>query len=45
VYERFKTIPIETNEWHQLKNNTTDPLKIIEIQYGHKCIEEDIERK
>jgi D-beta-D-heptose 7-phosphate kinase/D-beta-D-heptose 1-phosphate adenosyltransferase len=45
VYERFKTIPIETNEWHQLKNNTTDPLKIIEIQYGDRCIEEDIERK
>ena len=45
VYERFKTIPIETNEWHQLKNNTTDPLKIIEIQYGDRCIEDDIERK
>lgn len=45
VYEKFKTIPIETNEWHQLKNNTTQPLKIIEIQYGDKCIEEDIERK
>ncbi len=45
VYKRFKTIPIETNEWHQLKNNTTDPLKIIEIQYGDRCIEEDIERK
>ena len=45
VYEKFKTIPIETNEWHQLKNNTTDPLKIIEIQYGEQCIEDDIERK
>ena len=45
VYEKFKTIRIETNEWHQLKNNTTQPLKIIEIQYGDKCIEEDIERK
>ena len=45
VYERFKTIRIETNEWHQLKNNTTQPLKIIEIQYGEQCIEDDIERK
>jgi cytidyltransferase-like protein len=30
--------------WHQLANLTDQPLKIVEIQYGKHCIEEDIER-
>lgn len=33
------------NEWHQLSNNTNEPLKIIEIQYGENCVEEDIVRR
>ena len=36
---------IDTNEWHMLCNETDQPLKLIEIQYGENCIEEDIERK
>ena len=36
---------IDTNEWHMLCNETDKPLKLIEIQYGENCIEEDIERK
>jgi len=28
-----------------LCNETDQPLKLIEIQYGENCIEEDIERK
>lgn len=36
---------IECREWHQLCNETDKPLKLIEIQYGDDCIEEDIERK
>jgi cytidyltransferase-like protein len=36
---------IKLNEWHQLCNETDQPLKLIEIQYGDDCIEEDIERK
>jgi cytidyltransferase-like protein len=36
---------IKLNEWHQLCNETDQPLKLIEIQYGEDCIEEDIERK
>ena len=36
---------ISVNEWHQLCNETDQPLKLIEIQYGQNCIEEDIERK
>jgi mannose-6-phosphate isomerase-like protein (cupin superfamily) len=36
---------INRNEWHQLRNETDHPLKIVEIQYGDSCVEEDIERK
>jgi len=36
---------IDTNEWHMLCNETDMPLKLIEIQYGENCIEEDIERR
>ena len=36
---------IQLGEWHQLCNETDQPLKLIEIQYGENCIEEDIERK
>jgi mannose-6-phosphate isomerase-like protein (cupin superfamily) len=39
----YITIPIRM--WHQLINIGKDPLVIIEIQSGDKCIEEDIERK
>lgn len=38
-------IHINRNEWHQLCNETDHPLKIVEIQYGNNCVEEDIERK
>jgi cytidyltransferase-like protein len=38
-------IYINKHEWHQLVNNTDKPLKVIEIQFGEQCIEEDIERK
>lgn len=41
----YKTEIIDANEWHQLHNPTDQPLKIIEIQYGERCDEEDIERK
>lgn len=36
---------INKNEWHQLCNETDQPLKLIEIQYGERCVEEDIERQ
>ena len=45
VYNKFRSINIATNQWHRLANETDKPLKIIEIQYGNECIEEDIERK
>ena len=36
-------VPI--TEWHQLTNPYDVPVKVVEIQYGENCIEEDIERK
>lgn len=44
-YKKHQHIWIDNRQWHQLRNETETPLKIIEIQYGENCIEEDIERK
>lgn len=35
---------VPANAWHQLTNPFTRPCTIVEIQYGEKCVEEDIER-
>jgi D-beta-D-heptose 7-phosphate kinase/D-beta-D-heptose 1-phosphate adenosyltransferase len=45
TYEKFESLHISKTEWHQLCNEAEVPLKIIEIQYGDNCIEDDIERK
>ena len=42
LHEEYK---VPMNEWHQLTNPYDTPVKIVEIQYGDQCIEEDIERK
>lgn len=39
------TETIRQGEWHQLSNPTSTPLKVVEIQYGTRCDEADIERK
>ena len=36
---------ITVGDWHQLTNPFDVPCKIVEIQYGEQCIEEDIKRK
>jgi cytidyltransferase-like protein len=36
---------IAVAEWHQLTNPFDVPCKIVEIQYGKRCEEEDIERQ
>jgi cytidyltransferase-like protein len=36
---------VDQGLWHQLRNPTDQPLKIVEIQYGEACEEEDIERR
>jgi mannose-6-phosphate isomerase-like protein (cupin superfamily) len=45
VYETHDYLHIGLNQWHQLVNEEPNPLKIVEIQYGEKCEEDDIERK
>ena len=45
TYNPWQHMHILNNEWHQLCNETDQPLKVIEIQYGTNCVEEDIERK
>jgi D-beta-D-heptose 7-phosphate kinase/D-beta-D-heptose 1-phosphate adenosyltransferase len=45
TYDKFESLHISKTEWHQLCNEADSPLKIIEIQYGDNCIEDDIERK
>ena len=42
THSEFK-IPV--GEWHQLVNPYDVPCKLVEIQYGIECEEEDIERK
>lgn len=41
---RFDTLEIEVGQLHRLSNRTEMPLRIVEIQYGSKCVEEDIQR-
>lgn len=42
LHEEYK---IAVGEWHQLVNPFNAPCRIVEIQYGTNCIEEDILRK
>lgn len=44
-YGRHQYVHINTHEWHQLVNEDPNPLKIVEIQYGARCEESDIERQ
>jgi cytidyltransferase-like protein len=36
---------IGKNVWHLTKNISNEPCCVLEIQYGEKCVEEDIERR
>lgn len=42
LHQEYK---IAVGEWHQLTNPFDVPCKIVEIQYGKRCEEEDIERQ
>jgi mannose-6-phosphate isomerase-like protein (cupin superfamily) len=44
-YRRHEYLHIGLHDWHQLINEDANPLKIVEIQYGDLCEEEDIERQ
>lgn len=46
MFHKFDKLTIPLGQWHRLENqSTTNPLKIIEIQYGEECVEEDIQRR
>ena len=45
TFNTHQSLHIPATMWHQLSNETEKPLKLVEIQYGTNCIEEDIERK
>ena len=38
-------VQIPQGDWHRLSNPYDTPCRIVEIQYGQSCVEEDIERK
>jgi mannose-6-phosphate isomerase-like protein (cupin superfamily) len=42
--KKHQEYKIPVAEWHQLTNPFGAPCKIVEIQYGQSCVEEDIER-
>jgi cytidyltransferase-like protein len=43
--EQHQEYHVPVAQWHQLTNPFNEPCKIVEIQYGKNCIEEDIERR
>lgn len=44
VLKKNETMHIKQESWHQIINPFDEPCHIIEIQYGTKRVEEDIER-
>jgi len=40
-----KQVVIPLGDWHRIRNPFDKPCRIVEIQYGEVCGEEDIERK
>jgi cytidyltransferase-like protein len=42
---KYQEYHVPMLSWHQLSNQSTVPLKLVEIQYGERCVEEDIERQ
>jgi cytidyltransferase-like protein len=42
---KHSQVQIPLGDWHRLTNPFEKPCRIVEIQYGEQCVEEDIERK
>ena len=42
--KKYDHYVVPAEEWHQIINTSKQPVHLIEIQYGDKCIESDIER-
>ena len=45
IVHKHGTVQITKEQWHKLSNPFTEPCRLVEVQYGEACIEEDIERK
>lgn len=41
---KHNQISIPQYDWHRICNPFSEPCKIVEIQYGDQCVEDDIER-
>ena len=44
ILSKYDEWRVPRNTWHQLTNPFTRPCTIVEIQYGERCVEDDIER-
>lgn len=42
---RHDTFKVPAGNWHQLSNPYSEPCRIVELQYGARCTEDDIERQ
>jgi cytidyltransferase-like protein len=38
-------VVVPINDWHRIYNPYDEPCKIVEVQYGESCVEDDIERQ
>jgi cytidyltransferase-like protein len=45
VFGQHQDIWIPRDSWHRLMNDTDQPLRLIELQYGEECSETDIMRR
>ena len=45
LHEQTSGFIIEAETWHKAANDTAQPCHILEVQYGEKCVEEDIVRR
>jgi len=44
ILKKFDHFVVRVGEWHQIVNSNKEECRIIEIQYGDKVVESDIER-
>tara|TARA_B100000900_G_scaffold318388_1_gene277460 strand:+ start:1385 stop:2143 length:759 start_codon:yes stop_codon:yes gene_type:complete len=44
ILKKFDHFLVSVGQWHQIINKSEKQTRIIEIQYGEECIEDDIER-
>jgi cytidyltransferase-like protein len=45
MLEKHSYFNVPAGHWHQLSNPYAEPCRIVEIQYGLRCDEQDIERR